>query len=87
MSVCVAHSAHPATGGALSHESDGAARVAQGLSGCFIRGMRALTDKDRVLFSSASVKLYWRLYIVTKNGSAQQTFHGLPYNSCPFHVA
>ena len=28
-------------------------------------------------------QLYWRLYIVTKNSSTQQIFHGLPYNSCP----
>ena len=52
--------------GGRSHQPDGAARTAQVLSGCVIRGMRALTKKDTMLFSSASANLYWRLHIVAE---------------------
>lgn len=60
-----------------SHQPDGAAGAAQVLSDFVIRGMKSLTKKDTVLFSSASAKLYWWLTVVVKNSSAHQILHVL----------
>ena len=63
--------------GGRSHQPDGAAGAAQVLSDFVIRGMKSLTKKNTVLFSSASAKLYWWLTVGVKNSSAHQILHVL----------
>ena len=50
---------------------------------CVIRGITPLPKKDIMPLSSASAKLYRRLYIVAETSSAHQTVYVLPHNPQP----
>lgn len=54
---------------------------------CVIRGITPLPKKDIMPLSSASAKLYRRLYIVAETSSAHQTVYVLPHNPQPMFQA